>query len=232
MAEVAASPSQTSAAVASSAVAAGGRAAFDSSPVARAAFPQALDQHANTHGLPSHAHAHHHTHGHRPHVQYTAAASPSDADAAFFSHNPRLSPGAPVHLEPAERAIPRGLPPLVSSMTGAPSPSASYGDSRAPVSPSAVSLSLSDPSQGLDGQGDSAPRKRSKVSRACDECRRKKVGELPCSSAFKLAYPVLDTLRRNLRVWHRAVLQLQARGLQMLLQSGAHETRTQQRVSF
>ncbi|KAI5814100.1 hypothetical protein BZA77DRAFT_108316 [Pyronema omphalodes] len=95
--------------------------------------------------------------------------SPSP-EAPFFSHHPsqRMSPTNP-HLQLAnnhpERTVPRALPPMSSPDRMAPN------DPRLPVSPGDTSMG-----DGQDMLGDpTAPRKRSKVSRACDECRRKKV---------------------------------------------------------
>lgn len=61
-------------------------------------------------------------------------------------------------------------------MIGATQLGPSVNDPRQPISPRTILLGPNDSIQGLEGiSGDTAPRKRSKVSRACDECRRKKV---------------------------------------------------------
>ncbi|RPA96703.1 hypothetical protein L873DRAFT_1693752 [Choiromyces venosus 120613-1] len=176
MAEVAATPSQTSAA-GTAVPAVAGSSSRSKSPLLFASSspsttPRAIAQH--------HQHTQHQirTDQAQPvQPQYNPTNSPGDGSSTnFFSHHQRLSPQSSMHLSSTERNIPRGLPPIVSSMPGASPPGPSQNDPRQPVSPRTVSLGLSDSSQGLEGvTGDTAPRKRSKVSRACDECRRKKI---------------------------------------------------------
>ena len=79
-----------------------------------------------------------------------------------------------------------------------------------------------------------APRKRSKVSRACDECRRKKVS-VPAPSREMALTEVLghaDPMRCHVRVGPRAVLELQEGGHSMPVQPGADEEGTKQRVGL
>ncbi|KAK6343622.1 Glucose-responsive transcription factor [Orbilia blumenaviensis] len=64
----------------------------------------------------------------------------------------------------------RGLPPIIPPMDA---PMQGY-DQR-PSSPRTLPSGYADTSMEMGGPNDLAPRKRSKVSRACDECRRKKV---------------------------------------------------------
>ncbi|KAK6507878.1 Glucose-responsive transcription factor [Arthrobotrys musiformis] len=67
-------------------------------------------------------------------------------------------------------SVARGLPPIIPPMDA---PMQGY-DQR-PSSPRTVPSGYADASMEMGGPNDLAPRKRSKVSRACDECRRKKV---------------------------------------------------------
>lgn len=166
-------------------------------------------------------------HTHHPHSQindqrqqYNPTNSPGDGNStSFFSHHQRLSPPGPMLLSSSERNVHRGLPPIVSPMTGATQSGSSVNDPRQPISPRTVSLGPSDSIQGLEGiSGDTAPRKRSKVSRACDECRRKKVriprvGLRPCAALLN----GVDTLRRDFRVWSGTVLKLQTGGFEMFI---------------
>ncbi|KAF3163463.1 Glucose-responsive transcription factor, variant 2 [Orbilia oligospora] len=71
---------------------------------------------------------------------------------------------------PSSSFITRGLPPIISPMDA---PMQGY-DQR-PSSPRTVPSGYADASMEMGGPSDLAPRKRSKVSRACDECRRKKI---------------------------------------------------------
>jgi hypothetical protein len=109
-------------------------------------------------------------------------ASPSEevsnSSSSFFSHQ-RLSPSGRNTRLPSsasERTVPRGLPPM-SLPVGEGGVMGGLGpnDPRLPMSPGDGTLGMSDIPDGLTGDP-TAPRKRSKVSRACDECRRKKVG--------------------------------------------------------
>ncbi|KAI5778083.1 hypothetical protein EDC01DRAFT_675391 [Geopyxis carbonaria] len=112
--------------------------------------------------------------------QYKSTASPSDdssSSTAFFSasgHHQLLSPGGTSLVPLTDRNVPRGLPPM-SAMSGT-SPTG-MSDPRAPMSPRSMHMALNQEQQNMDAlSGDpTAPRKRSKVSRACDECRRKKI---------------------------------------------------------
>lgn len=92
-------------------------------------------------------------------------AAPYLTGGQQYQHTQQLSPGT---LQ--DRSIPRGALAMENAMAGSP-----VGrERRAPSSPSAR-----DDNAGDALIGDStAPRKRSKVSRACDECRRKKVRSL------------------------------------------------------
>lgn len=176
MAEVAATPSHTSAAGATvPAVAASS--SRPKSPLLFASSSLSSTPRANVH---THQHPHSQINDQRQQPvqsQYNPTNSPGDGNStSFFSHHQRLSPPGSMLLSSSERNIPRGLPPIVSPMSGGTQPGPSVNDPRQPVSPRTVSMGLSDSTQGLEGiSGDPPPRKRSKVSRACDECRRKKV---------------------------------------------------------
>ncbi|KAI5852871.1 hypothetical protein DFP73DRAFT_470925 [Morchella snyderi] len=173
MAEVAATPSHTSATGATvPAVAASS--SRSKSPLL---FASSSTPRANLH---THQHPHSQvSNDQRQPVQsqYNPTNSPGDgSSSSFFSHHQRLSPPGSMLLSTSGGNIPRGLPPIISPMTSASQPGPSVNDPRQPISPRTVSMGLSDSAQGLDGiSGDTAPRKRSKVSRACDECRRKKI---------------------------------------------------------
>lgn len=171
MAEVAATPSHTSAAGATVPAVAASSSRPKSPLLFASSSPSSSAPRANVH---TH-HPHSQINDHRQ--QYNPTNSPGDGNSnSFFSHHQRLSPPGSMHLSSSERNIPRGLPPIVSPMPSATQPGPSVNDPRQPISPRTVSLGLSDSAQGLEGiSGDTAPRKRSKVSRACDECRRKKV---------------------------------------------------------
>ena len=125
--------------------------------------------------------------------QYKSSASPNDgaSSSSFFSHRQQRLPLSSLGsaLSPAQdRSIPRGLPPMMTGTSPALGGGGGGGvggggglgtgamDARLPMSPGSVAMGLN--SDNLDAlSGDpTAPRKRSKVSRACDECRRKKVG--------------------------------------------------------
>lgn len=94
-----------------------------------------------------------------------------------------------------------------------------------------------DPNHDLSYGDQSARRKRSKISRACDECRRKKVSHCFCpvvrrdaglnANSYRL-YP--GPLRREYRVRSRNMLQLPSTGCCLPVQSRPYETRSQQRV--
>ncbi|KAF8459445.1 hypothetical protein BGX38DRAFT_13818 [Terfezia claveryi] len=105
-----------------------------------------------------------------PTPQYTTASPPGPGDANTTSTFPPhwSQPGQMQFSSPS-----RGLPPIMSPMMGI----SGGHDMRQPVSPRTVPLSMGDSGQDLSAlPGDlTAPRKRSKVSRACDECRRKKI---------------------------------------------------------
>ena len=114
-------------------------------------------------------------------TQTQALSSPGDEsnrESGFFSHHhqQRLSPSNHIERLPASSAVPRGL----TAMVAAKSPPRALGgslqnDPRLPMSPGSIALALgNENADGLAGDP-TAPRKRSKVSRACDECRRKKV---------------------------------------------------------
>jgi hypothetical protein len=121
-----------------------------------------------------------------------------DGTAPFFTSQQRLSP--PDNLPQLSAQMLRHAPP----MTTAPitpgqdiAPLSLPGnDSRLPTSPQQQQPQA--PQSGMDPSHDSsfgdptAPRKRSKVSRACDECRRKKV----CFNALVLRHVLM---RANLQ---------------------------------
>lgn len=175
MAEVAATPSHTSAAGATvPAVAASS--SRSKSPLLFASSSSTPRANLHTHQHP-HSQVNNDQRQQPVQSQYNPTSSPGDgSSSSFFSHHQRLSPPSSMLLSTSGENIPRGLPPIVSPMTSASQPGPSVNDPRQPISPRTVSMGLSDSAQGLDGiSGDTAPRKRSKVSRACDECRRKKV---------------------------------------------------------
>ncbi|KAI5849712.1 hypothetical protein BZA05DRAFT_74841 [Tricharina praecox] len=132
--------------------------------------------------------------------QYKSTTSPNDdasSSSSFFSHRQqRLSPSSlGSALSPAQdRSIPRGLPPMMTGTPPAVGGGAGGGggagagamDLRLPLSPGSIAMALNDNQDALSGDL-TAPRKRSKVSRACDECRRKKVG----SAWDSIACPLL-----------------------------------------
>ncbi|KAF8243188.1 hypothetical protein K440DRAFT_647608 [Wilcoxina mikolae CBS 423.85] len=111
-------------------------------------------------------------------------ASPSEevsnSSSSFFSHHTqRLSPSGRNTRLPSsasERTVPRGLLPM-SSPGGEGGGMGGLGpnDPRLPMSPGDGTLVLSGDNQDALTGDLTAPRKRSKVSRACDECRRKKI---------------------------------------------------------
>ncbi|KAL7271472.1 Glucose-responsive transcription factor [Rhizina undulata] len=175
MAEVVANPSQTSAAGTTVPAVAGSSSRSRSPLLFPSSSPSSSTQHTITQSQQqSRIHEQNH---HSAHSIYNPTASPGDGSSTnFFSHHQRLSPPGSMHMS-SERNIPRGLPPIVSSMSRVSPSGSSVNDPRQPISPRTIPMSLNDPSQALDGMpGDpTAPRKRSKVSRACDECRRKKI---------------------------------------------------------
>jgi hypothetical protein len=96
-----------------------------------------------------------------------------------------------------------------------------------------------DPNHDLSYGDQSARRKRSKISRACDECRRKKVGILHLFPSFSrwflrdatpsfkdLHDASLGPLRRKLRIRCRDLLELSPTRCRVSIQSRAHETRS------
>ena len=88
---------------------------------------------------------------------------------------PHWTQSGQMQFSTPDGAVSRGLPPIVSSpMIGIPQTSQ---DIRQPVSPRTVPPVINDTGHDLMAFSSdlTAPRKRSKVSRACDECRRKKV---------------------------------------------------------
>jgi hypothetical protein len=117
-----------------------------------------------------------------------AALQGDEASNSSYYSSRRLSPtdrsAALPSPAPERSTIPRALPPMMTGTSPANSAAGESGsmaptDPRLPMSPrGSISMSLgSDDRDALSGDP-AAPRKRSKVSRACDECRRKKVGFL------------------------------------------------------
>ncbi|KAF8534170.1 hypothetical protein BDD12DRAFT_919030 [Trichophaea hybrida] len=108
-------------------------------------------------------------------------ASPSEevfnSSSSFFSHHTqRHSPSGRNTRLPSsasERTVPRGLLPM--SSPGGEVGGLGPNDPRLPMSPGDGTLVLSGDNQDALTGDLTAPRKRSKVSRACDECRRKKI---------------------------------------------------------
>lgn len=118
--------------------------------------------------------------------------SPSSSPTASGDGNtapafpPHWTQSGQMRFSTPDGAVPRGLPPIVSSpMIGI---SQSSQDIRQPVSPRTVPPGINDSGHDLMAFSSdlTAPRKRSKVSRACDECRRKKV---PHQSFIFYYYP-------------------------------------------
>lgn len=110
--------------------------------------------------------------------RYSASSSPTgtgdgNATSAFPLH---WTQSGQMRFTSPDSTLSRELPPIISS-----SPiigiSQTSQDIRQPVSPRTVALGMNDSGQDLGAFSSdiTAPRKRSKVSRACDECRRKKV---------------------------------------------------------
>ncbi len=85
-------------------------------------------------------------------------------------------------------------------------PNQSVQDLRQQASPEELAQGGLDPNHD-PSFGDQAPRKRSKVSRACDECRRKKVTRLIISTV-RAVDVAKDSLRCDLGVRSRAMLEL------------------------
>jgi hypothetical protein len=130
---------------------------------------------------------------------YKPTGSPSDdaSNSSYFSSHrqQRLSPsdrGVALPSPAPERSIPRGLPPMMTGTSPANSAGGGPGgvvptDPQLPMSPGSIAMALgSDNQDALPGDL-TAPRKRSKVSRACDECRRKKVGFLDSVQSLAVA---------------------------------------------
>lgn len=93
-----------------------------------------------------------------------------------------------------------------------------------------------DPNHDLSYGDQSARRKRSKISRACDECRRKKVCVLPIhalltATATADAVNATGSLRCELRVWCRYLFELSSPRCGVSVQPCPDETRSQQRVN-
>ncbi|KAF8422617.1 hypothetical protein EV426DRAFT_159355 [Tirmania nivea] len=162
---------------------------FSSSPLSTT-HANPLDQqapHTQTHHHQQQQQHHQHQHQHQPHLQqqpslptpqYTTSSPSGPGDAHTTStFPPHWSQPGQMQFSSPERNVSRGLPPIMSPMMGISPGGQSNHDMRQPVSPRTVPLSMSDPGQDLSAlPGDlTAPRKRSKVSRACDECRRKKI---------------------------------------------------------
>jgi hypothetical protein len=114
----------------------------------------------------------------------TALQSDDVSNSSYYSSH-RLSPSdrsaALPSPAPERSTIPRALPPMMAGTSPANSAAGESGsmaptDPRLPMSPGG-SINISEDRDTLSGDP-AAPRKRSKVSRACDECRRKKVGFL------------------------------------------------------
>lgn len=96
-----------------------------------------------------------------------------------------------------------------------------------------------DPNHDLSYGDQSARRKRSKVSRACDECRRKKVSigyiySIASASCFRPYVGITNTFRIKLgplrcyfRVWCRNMFKLPPSWRRMPVQSRSYEERTQ-----
>ncbi|KAI5807387.1 hypothetical protein DFH27DRAFT_316879 [Peziza echinospora] len=131
---------------------------------------------------PPHLH-HHHQQSQQPLPQplpapssYTPSSPPIAGDGNISSNFPQHWT-QPSHMQ-YDRSVSRGLPPIMSPMmVPSGSHASSAHDNRQPVSPRTVPLGLSDTAQESAAQVPDlpTPRKRSKVSRACDECRRKKI---------------------------------------------------------
>jgi hypothetical protein len=101
-----------------------------------------------------------------------------DGNAPFFTSQQRLSP--PDNLPQLSTQMLRHAPPMTTAPMTPGQDMASMSlpgnDSRPPPSPQQQApQSAIDPSHDPSFGDPTAPRKRSKVSRACDECRRKKV---------------------------------------------------------
>jgi hypothetical protein len=124
-------------------------------------------------------------------------ASPSEevfnSSSSFFSHHTqRHSPSGRNTRLPSsasERTVPRGLLPM--SSPGGEVGGLGPNDPRLPMSPGDGTLVLSGDNQDALTGDLTAPRKRSKVSRACDECRRKKVGWSAVAGYFLALSPMM-----------------------------------------
>ena len=201
MAEVAAAnPSHTSAAGSTGTVPAVANSTSSKSPTIFSSSPSSTP-HANPlEQQPPHTQTHHHQQQQQPQgppqqrqqqrqpltqqqpslqtPQYTTSSPPGPGDANTTStFPPHWSQPGQMQFSSPDRNVSRGLPPIMSPMMGISPGGHSNHDMRQPVSPRTIPLGMNDPGQDLSAlPGDlTAPRKRSKVSRACDECRRKKV---------------------------------------------------------
>ncbi|KAI9805989.1 MAG: Glucose-responsive transcription factor [Phylliscum demangeonii] len=150
----------------------------------------------------NHHHSHNHNHNHRaasPNMQAPptypspSAAAVADGAGPFFAHQQRLS--SPDDLRLSSAPLSRAPVPMMTSQAG-PDPNLSLHHSRP--------AHQSDPALDQFHQHNHVPsptfadahgpaRKRSKASRACDECRRKKIR---CDATTESSYDPCTNCKR------------------------------------